>query len=56
MNIDTDTQWVFWSGVKGFKKENYEYFQGQIEIQMELINQTKNIMIQEFGYGLDKSH
>ena len=30
MNIDTDTQWAFWDGVRGFEKENRDYLQGQI--------------------------
>jgi fructose-bisphosphate aldolase, class II len=30
MNIDTDTQWAFWDGVKSFTKDNYDYMQSQI--------------------------
>lgn len=30
MNIDTDTQWAFWDGVKEYYKENTGYLQGQI--------------------------
>ncbi|MDR0379787.1 MAG: class II fructose-bisphosphate aldolase, partial [Candidatus Accumulibacter sp.] len=30
MNIDTDTQWAFWDGVRGFYKKNEAYLQGQI--------------------------
>lgn len=30
MNIDTDTQWAFWDGVKGFVEKNNDYLQGQI--------------------------
>ncbi len=30
MNIDTDTQWAFWDGVRGFVADNYDYLQGQI--------------------------
>jgi len=30
MNIDTDTQWAFWDGVRVFEKENHDYLQGQI--------------------------
>ncbi len=30
MNIDTDTQWAFWQGVKGFYKKNEGYLQSQI--------------------------
>jgi fructose-bisphosphate aldolase class II len=30
MNIDTDTQWAFWDGVRAFEAENRGYLQGQI--------------------------
>lgn len=30
MNIDTDTQWAFWDGVRGFVAEKHDYLQGQI--------------------------
>lgn len=30
MNIDTDTQWAFWDGVRQYEKKNHEYLQGQI--------------------------
>ena len=30
MNIDTDTQWAFWDGVRKFEQENHDYLQGQI--------------------------
>ena len=30
MNIDTDTQWAFWDGVRGFETANRDYLQGQI--------------------------
>ncbi len=30
MNIDTDTQWAYWSGVLNFYKEKNAYLQGQI--------------------------
>ncbi len=30
MNIDTDTQWAFWNGVREFYLENEAYLQGQI--------------------------
>lgn len=29
-NIDTDTQWAYWAGVKDFVAKNHEYLQGQI--------------------------
>ena len=30
MNIDTDTQWAFWDGVRGYVKKYHDYLQGQI--------------------------
>ena len=30
MNIDTDTQWAFWDGVRAYYAENEGYLQGQI--------------------------
>jgi fructose-bisphosphate aldolase, class II len=30
MNIDTDTQWAFWDGIRKFEAENHDYLQGQI--------------------------
>jgi fructose-bisphosphate aldolase class II len=30
MNIDTDTQWAFWDGVRSYEKEKHDYLQGQI--------------------------
>jgi fructose-bisphosphate aldolase class II len=30
MNIDTDTQWAFWNGIRKFYKANEAYLQGQI--------------------------
>jgi fructose-bisphosphate aldolase class II len=30
MNIDTDTQWAFWDGVRGYESQYHGYLQGQI--------------------------
>lgn len=30
MNIDTDTQWAFWNGIRQFEAQNHDYLQGQI--------------------------
>jgi len=30
MNIDTDTQWAYWDGLRVFEKEKHDYLQGQI--------------------------
>jgi fructose-bisphosphate aldolase class II len=30
MNIDTDTQWAFWDGIRKFEAKNHDYLQSQI--------------------------
>ncbi len=30
MNIDTDTQWAFWDGARGYVAKNHDYLQAQI--------------------------
>lgn len=30
MNVDTDLQWAFWDGVRGYAAEKHDYLQGQI--------------------------
>merc|ERR1719198_1949666 len=30
MNIDTDTQWAYWDGIRGYESKNREYLQAQI--------------------------
>jgi len=30
MNIDTDTQWAYWDGLRKFESEKHDYLQGQI--------------------------
>ncbi len=30
MNIDTDTQWAFWDGVRAYESKYHDYLQGQI--------------------------
>merc|ERR1719267_120222 len=30
MNIDTDTQWSFWDGIRSYEAKNRDYLQGQI--------------------------
>jgi len=30
MNIDTDTQWAFWDGVRKYESKSHDYLQGQI--------------------------
>lgn len=30
MNIDTDTQWAYWDGMRAFEKDKHDYLQGQI--------------------------
>ena len=30
MNIDTDTQWAYWDGIRAYEAANHDYLQGQI--------------------------
>jgi len=30
MNVDTDTQWAYWDGLRAFEAEKHDYLQGQI--------------------------
>ena len=30
MNVDTDTQWAYWDGLKNFYKKNEGYLQSQV--------------------------
>lgn len=30
MNVDTDTQWAYWEGLRNFEKEKHDYLQAQI--------------------------
>jgi len=30
MNIDTDTQWAYWDGIKNYSKKYFDFLQGQI--------------------------
>jgi fructose-bisphosphate aldolase class II len=30
MNIDTDTQWAFWDGIRAYEAKNHDYLQAQI--------------------------
>jgi fructose-bisphosphate aldolase class II len=30
MNIDTDTQWAFWDGVRGYVRQFHAYLEGQV--------------------------
>lgn len=30
MNIDTDIQWAFWDGVRGYEAKKHDYLQGQV--------------------------
>ena len=34
MNVDTDTQWAYWTGLKDFYEKNKEYLQGQVGFKM----------------------
>ena len=30
MNIDTDTQWAYWDGIRAYESKNHAYLQTQI--------------------------
>ena len=30
MNIDTDPQWAFWDGIRGYEDDKHDYLQGQL--------------------------
>jgi fructose-bisphosphate aldolase class II len=30
LNIDKDTQWAFWDGIRRYEAKNHDYLQGQI--------------------------
>ena len=30
MNVDTDTQWAYWEGLKNFYEAKKDYLQGQV--------------------------
>jgi fructose-bisphosphate aldolase class II len=30
MNIDTDTQWAYWDGIRGYESKHHDFLQGQI--------------------------
>jgi len=31
MNIDTDTQWAFWDGIRSYEAANHDYLQSQVK-------------------------
>ena len=48
MNIDTDTQWAMWDGVRAYEAKYHDYLQGtKSETQKVKINLTKTITTQE---------
>ena len=48
-NIDTDTQWAFWSGVKEYIEKYHDYLQARSATQKGRTNRTKSTTIQENG-------
>ena len=34
MNVDTDTQWAYWDGLRAFYKKNEGYLQGQVDFRL----------------------
>ncbi len=49
MNIDTDTQWAFWDGVRKFEQKIMIIYKDKLEILKVMTNQIKDIMTQENG-------
>lgn len=49
MNIDTDTQWATWSGVKEYYEKTESIFRGKSETQRAKIDQIKTTMTRENG-------
>ena len=42
MNIDTDTQWAYWEGLKNFYEDKKGYLQGQVrEWDKSVFNQLE---------------
>jgi fructose-bisphosphate aldolase class II len=37
MNIDTDTQWAYWDGLRLFYQKNEAYLQGQVANSIKLL-------------------
>ena len=35
MNVDTDTQWAYWDGLRAFYKKNEGYLQGQVDFRCQ---------------------
>ncbi len=56
MNIDTDTQWAFWDGVRKYEATNRDYLaRDKLVILKVKINQIKRNTIHEFGYEKEKN-
>ncbi len=55
MNIDTDMQYAFMSGIRDYMGEKEAYLAHKLVIQMVQILQIKNITTQENGYEKEKS-
>jgi fructose-bisphosphate aldolase class II len=52
MNIDTDTQWAFWDGIRAYaSKKTAAIFKDKLETPKVTTNQTKRNTIHEFGYA-----
>eukprot|EP00977_Amphora_coffeiformis_P003882 scaffold769_cov168-Amphora_coffeaeformis.AAC.2 len=67
MNIDTDTQWAYWDGLREFEAKNREYLQGQIGNPTGAdkpnkkfydprvwVRKAEEAMIQRCGVSMDK--
>ena len=54
MNLDTDFQYAFTSGVRDYMNEKKIIFHHKLETLKETIFQTKNIMTLEYGKEKEK--
>ena len=43
MNLDTDFQWAFMTGIRDYMRKKQHIFKHKLEIQKEMICQTKNL-------------
>ena len=55
MNIDTDTQWAYWDGVRKFEADKHAYLQGQIGNPEGDHVPNKVFTIRAFGYAREKN-
>ncbi len=49
MNIDTDLQWAFWDGVRGYEAKNHGYLQARLVTRTGMTYRTKSFTIRANG-------